>query len=193
MKTLKPLLLLFTALLFTCSSDDDSSGNQITTTTPTITIDINAILALADGADITNLISFGQPAGVSSADWEVELRVGDILSLGQPIGLAAGDELLYDFVEFFDSDFEPVDESVVFQYLEFINCVKDDGTPDPECDDTLSAMEYYTTFSMRSINAEDTFDIDYKYGMEVFIRRDGEADRGPFYIDPKIKIKASTN
>ncbi|MDT0558835.1 hypothetical protein RM697_09255 [Ichthyenterobacterium sp. W332] len=190
MKFFKPLLLLFTVLLFTCSSDDDGGDNAPVVITPTISVDVNVVLALPDGSDITNLVNFGQPIGVSSADWEVELEIGDILTLGQPTGFASGDVLFYDVIVFFDDVGEEVDEVTLAEYLDFINCVKDDGTPDPECDDTLSALEYYTTFSMTSVDAEDDFDINYKYSMEVYIAREGETDRGPFIIDPKIKIKS---
>ncbi|MBT8253179.1 MAG: LamG domain-containing protein, partial [Bacteroidia bacterium] len=78
---------------------------------PEVTADIDAILNLGPPIDpnnpdptlydITEFVSFGQPDGVSSADWLVELEIGQSLEIGQPVGLQEGDELLYTRVDYF--------------------------------------------------------------------------------------------
>ena len=188
MKSSKLALIALVTLFFACSGDDNNNSGPIELI-PTVTANFNAIFALpvpdpaGDPVDITDLVNFGQAAGVSSRDWTVDLAQGDKVTLEQPTGLQAGDVLLY-----YDVLFE--NEAAAELYLEVIDCIEDPtGALFPTCD---IDGDYVTEFAIRAFDASTT-DIELKYDIICYVRRTGEADRGPFLIDPKIKIKSGNS
>ncbi len=177
MKFSKLSFILVLLVVFACKSDDDSSSGP-ETVTPNITIDVDAIIALAANSDITDLVNFGQPVGVSSADYTAELNENDTFRLGVPGGLQAGDQLLY-----YEFDFGPAD-SIIDLYLEALNCIDEFGEPDPTCQ-----SDFVQSIDIRAFNAEDEEDLEWKYDIICYVKR-GDDYFGPYIIDPKIKIKS---
>ncbi|MDT0558834.1 hypothetical protein RM697_09250 [Ichthyenterobacterium sp. W332] len=185
MKFHKPLLILVSLLLFTCSSDDD--GNSIITILPNITLDINAINALPDGSDITDLVNFGQPLGVSTRDWEVELEEGGVLRFEQPGGLDSDNVLFYSRVDYFDpTGTTPAPEAE--DVISFI--VPDDAMQVEDPNFPGTGFNVYDKIELVAINADDDNDLDYKYDIRVMIQVNGDLLPNYYFIDPKIKIKA---
>ena len=163
--------------------------------TPPITTNIDVILALpgeptfANPIDITELVSFGQPAGVSSADYEVTVKIGDLVNFEQPQGLQPGDKLWYDFANWFDAADQPIDFGVVDQFVQYII------PPDAQNVQVLNPEGFVFVSDkviFRNINANPDNDLNWKYDLIVFIERNG-IFTGPYKIDPKLKIKTTTS
>lgn len=198
MKISKLILFAFLSItIISCGSDDsDDNTSQRVVVKPTITLDIDEAILRNPGDDITDLISFGQPSGVSTFDYTVELKVGDILKLKQPMGLDAGDIMYYSRFDFFIEDpfdfgnYIPVDENEVYGvYLDIVQPVSFDSPSVVE--DPFQPGTYISdTLGLKSIDAEND-DLEWKYDIQVVLYKDGSF-YGYYTIDPKIRIKGRT-
>ncbi|MFY9242596.1 MAG: hypothetical protein WAO74_06180 [Polaribacter sp.] len=174
-------ILLFSAILFSCSSSDSETP---LIEAPNITFDVNAAILLAPGSDITSLVTFnGQPA----ATYTSTLELNSILSVGRPGGLLASDEFIYDNVVFKDNNGEEViiDENTLISSDGNLKITVPAGKPADYYDGNYDI----DVFNVQAIKTSSTGDIDYKYDLYVIIKRNG-TEYGPFLIDPKIKIRS---
>ncbi|WP_431134074.1 hypothetical protein [Psychroserpens mesophilus] len=186
------LLVVLSITIFSCGSDDDDNDSQEpqnVNINPTITINTDAVIALPPDSDITGLVDFGQPNGVSTSDYLVELTLNDLFTLKRPEGLLPGDVFLIFDIEFYDEldglvDYEDDVEP-------FLGLVIPDGQPSDYYTSTEATNEGVPVVIFRADNALDNNDLDWKYNIICYITRDG-TEYGPYIIDPKIKIK-STN
>lgn len=178
------LLTIFSLSLFTCGSDDDSADEtiELTIVAPSASIaNVDAILALPADSDITDLVSFGQASGVSSADVLSVLELNNQFVLQRPAGLLPSDEFIYSDIYFYDE----LDEQIEFvggidQYLELVIPIGE----------TADYYEFYpTTAILQVIDADSDFDLNWKYDIVCYIIRD-DVEYGPFIIDPKMRIKS---
>lgn len=192
MKFSKPLLILFALVLFSCGNDDD--GNPIIIpigedVMPSSTIDVEAVLALPAGSDITGLVTFGDDPSVNASDYQSEVGLSDTFILDMPQGLAPGDEFLYSNVFFLNQANEDIesdpDTLIVGGYLQ---AVLPEGVTGITAQDYYSQM-FFPSIAFRVIDAEDFTDVNWKYDIECYIRR-GVDEFGPYYIDPKLRIKS---
>lgn len=177
------LLTIFSLSLFTCSSDDSDDDNQtVTKVIPDTSIeDVDAILALPPDSDITNLISFGQPNGVSTADHESVVEKNDRFVLDKPEGLLPTDVFVYQNIYFYDElDTEVPFEDGMDQYLKL---VIPSGESNSYYDNNPTKVIFKTIYV-------DDYDLNVKYDIECTITRDGTV-YGPYIIDPKLRIKGS--
>ncbi|WP_033958531.1 hypothetical protein [Psychroserpens jangbogonensis] len=176
-------LAILTITIASCGSDDDSGSgtpDQIVIT-PSVSIgDIDGILALPPGTDITDLISFGQPNGVSTADQESVLELGERFVLARPAGLLSTDIFIYDAIYFFDELDEEIDYDLfISQYLTLVI---------PSGESASYYEEAPTTVLLNVDDVEDEFDLNWKYDIECYIVRES-VEYGPFIIDPKLRLK----
>ncbi|WP_456442216.1 hypothetical protein [Psychroserpens sp.] len=180
------LLAMFSLSLFTCGSDDDSIDDtlELTIITPSPSIaNVDAILALPADSDITDLVSFGQATGVSTADVLSVLELNDQFVLQRPAGLLPDDIFIYENIYFYDEIDELIEfEGEIDQYLELIIPIGE-------------TADYYelspTTVILQVIDADIDFDLNWKYDIECYIERGG-VSYGPFIIDPKMRVKRKT-
>ncbi|RNC86233.1 MAG: hypothetical protein ED556_08010 [Winogradskyella sp.] len=182
-------------ILLSCNDDDDNTQNS-NIITPNITLDLNGVLSRPAGADITDLINFGQPNGVSAGDYLVELNVGTRLRLEQPSGLAAGQSLLYSRIFFFEEN--PSDPGVFDVQVDTLD-VYDvwldrlraaPGDPEAAVNPNDFGRSISEFFELIAIDAPDSDDIDYKYEIEIALRLPNGSISDYYYIDPKIRIKS---
>lgn len=186
MKISKCILLTILSLsLFTCGSDDDSTEEtpELTIITPSTSIaDVDAILALPANSDITDLVSFGQASGISTADHETILELNDIFRLERPEGLLPGDIFYYGGLYFSDLDGEEIGEGFVSNFLER-------NIPSGE---PLDYYDFPVPNYIYDVIGNSLNDLEWKYDIECFIIRDG-TEYGPYWIDPKVRLKGSSN
>lgn len=190
MKYLKYIPFVLGLLMLSCDEDDNEEVQQIIEERlpidilSSISVDIDDIVALPIGSDITNLVDFGQPAGVSAADYTVELEVDDTFTLSPPSGLGTGDSFLYSAFFFLDENGDPFDET---QFLSSDFPEDTQFIADPEDPD----FEVFDRIRFTAIDAEDENDRLLKYDIEIFIFRETTNEFiGPYFVDPKIQIKS---
>ncbi|MFD1061835.1 hypothetical protein ACFQ1Q_01155 [Winogradskyella litorisediminis] len=199
--------LAFGLLLFnTCDSDDGPSQDEIdsalfpTSSTvnfePDVTLDVDAVLNLPAGSDISNLINLGQPAGQSAAEFESVVRLQDVVILGQPTGIAQDDVLLYSFD--FDIILDNGDRLTPQQQIDIYDSVV---ITTENIDDVVGQQNIVVDFRPSDgaplINfigltpsfADQNSDLNFKYDIECWILRN-DVLNGPYIIDPKIRIKS---
>lgn len=175
--------IILSITLFACDSNDD---DNTTTETPSVIVDVDAIIALAPNSDITSLVTFN---GQNAATYTTELNVGSSLRVDRPGGLLPNDIFTYsDIIVSVDVAGELIE--LGFDEFTFIS---DDGNlqfiiPAGQPSNYFDLTEV-TVFELQAIDADATLDIDYKYDMEVFVERNSVVF-GPYYIDPKIRIKS---
>lgn len=195
MKITKTLILIFTVVLFSCGNDDD--GNRVVlpigeNIRPSSIIDVEAVLARAAGSDITDLITFGDDSNVPAYDYTSEVNLYDTFTLGSPQGLATGDEFLYSDVLFLNQFDEEVEVSETDYIVGgYIQAVLPEGVTGISVDDYYGQM-FIPTIAFDVIYAEEFVDVNWKYDIECYIRRGGD-EFGPYYIDPKLRIKGRTS
>ncbi|RZN83513.1 MAG: hypothetical protein EVB11_04885 [Winogradskyella sp.] len=185
------LLAALSIFLLNCNSDDDS--NTSSDITPNVTIDINGILALPAGSDITSLVTF---EGANPFDYLAELEVGQSLRLTQPSGLASGEALLYSRLFFFEENLlDPgvfdiqIDTADV--YGAYLNkFIAPPGSVEAFENPNDFNRNISTFLDLTVFDAMDNDDIDYKYDIEVAIREADGSVSDYYYIDPKIRIKS---
>ncbi|MGJ8743144.1 hypothetical protein [Polaribacter sp.] len=184
MKTTNLLyVFLISTILLSCSSSNDDS-EQGASDVPSVTFDVDEVIALTAGTDISNLVSFnGEPA----ATYTTELNVNSTLTVGRPDGLLATDELEYYDVVVKNSSGDIVDFDEVTNISNdgFLKLVIPDGKPS----DYYNGNEPVDIFEIQAINADEQSDIEYKYDLEIYIIRNNVI-YGPYIIDPKIRIRA---
>lgn len=187
MKNFKLLFIAILAITFiSCDSDDDS--NTLTNDTPTVSFDVDAVIALPAFSDITSLVTVnGQPA----ADYLSELEVGARLILERPDGLLVSDILLYDFLVVFDTEgIEIGFDNNLLSSDSNLSLIVPDGEPS----DYYGANGFpdfetgVPTIIIEAVDNDQT-DVDYKYEFDITIERGGTVF-GPYTIDPKIRIKS---
>ncbi|MFD1061826.1 hypothetical protein ACFQ1Q_01110 [Winogradskyella litorisediminis] len=176
-------LMLFSVTLFNCDSDDDNNTN---TDVPAVSFDVTSVIALAPNSDITNLVTFN---GQNAALYTTELSVGSTLRVGRPEGLGTNDIFTYDeVIVSFEDNGEIIeinfDENTFISSDGFLQYIIPAGQPSNYFD-----LDEITVFEIQAIDANATVDIDYKYEMSVFIERDN-ITYGPYFIDPKIRVKS---
>jgi hypothetical protein len=182
------ILVFVLAILGSCSSDDDANTGQ--TVSPNFTSDIDAIIALPSGSDISTLVDFGQGIGNSAADFTSEVSLNDTFELKPPTGLASTDEFFYVdifFTDEFGGEIEAID-LIVGGRLEAVL---------PEGITGISAEDYYLQdniplIALKVIDVDDNDDITWKYSFECEIIRNG-VEYGPYFVDPRLKLKSRTN
>ncbi|MFK7781696.1 hypothetical protein [Psychroserpens sp.] len=199
MKLSKFIFLTFLSItLFNCGSDDSSDDGDDTpqpqVIVPTITLDVAEAILRTPGSDITDLVDFGQPNGVDTSEYLVELSIGDIYNPGQPQNLATGEMLYYSNYTYFEEN--PLDPGVYDQFIDgedllgvYFNAVFPESTVSPATiEDPFSPTDdVWESLGLEIIDADDD-DIDWKYDLEVLIVKDGTA-YGYYTIDPKLRIK----
>lgn len=189
MKILKLTLIAFTLIFMSCESDDESSDTSDPIQhIPNITIDVDAVIALPADADITHLVSFGQPENVSTADFLIELNQNDSFTLGIPEGLGPNDTFYYRDLKYFNNlDVElPFDE---VQEL-FAFTVPEDGDLIPNPDIDHPDTDIFKICTYESIGVASPIDVDLKYDVNIYIKRNDDYF-GPYKIDPKIRIRSA--
>ena len=175
-------LFIVTTILVGCSSSDNT---QDLSDTPTVSFDVDAIIALTPGQDISSLVSFN---GQSAATYTSELELNGILNVGRPEGLLSTDEF-----EYYDVLIKDIDNNEIeFDETTYIS---EDGNlkfvvPNGKPSDYYINSDDYTidVFEIQAINADAQSDIEYKYDLEVMITRNG-TEYGPYIIDPKLRIR----
>ena len=100
----KYLLPLLSLLLFACPSDDDNITQLPNVIETNLDIDVNAIIALPDGSDISNLVDFGNGPGLGVFNYQVELNLGDSFVLRQPLNVGSNVTLWYSRLDFSEPD-----------------------------------------------------------------------------------------
>ncbi|MBT8288531.1 MAG: hypothetical protein HKN00_06610 [Flavobacteriaceae bacterium] len=196
MKNSKLILVLVLILALSCKNDDDSPRTPITIS-PEITIDIGAIIDIAPAVpdfdnpvNITALVNFGQPVGVSSADYLVEMRLNDTFTLDIPSnGLGPNDKLWYDYEIWYDEFDEPLNLLTVYTYID--DTYPSDAVLIDHPDFPPGVVGLSDRIRFINIAADDS-DLNWKYDIICFIESDG-VFYGPYVIDPKIKIKSTSS
>ncbi len=186
------LLLLSVVLITACNSDDDGNNGEIIVE-QNFSADVDAIIALPPGSDISFLVNFGQPAGQSAAEAETEVELNNTLEIGRPTGLQNDDIFVYNDIVFRDENGEIIpptglDGLIIDGKLEFVvPQVILDVLPNTTA--TVYYSANYTDFALKVIDAEDDIDTILKYDIECSIERGGQVF-GPYFIDPKIRVKS---
>jgi hypothetical protein len=187
MKILKFSLIAFTLIFMSCSSDDESSDTPDPIQyTPNITLEVEEIILRANGADITDLVSFGQPSGVPTSDFLIELNQNDCFKLGIPEGLGPNDTFYYRRLDFFENDIE-LDGDTIGSLFALDIPEEGDEIPNPDVNDPGTNIFKVCTY--QAIGVAPIVDIDLKYDVIIYIKRNDDFF-GPYTIDPKIRIKS---
>ena len=206
MKSLKYILLsVLCCTVYNCNDDDPTQDELDRLLFPTENpvnfsvdpiIQIDAILALPPGSDISTLIDFGQGPSVSAAEFESVVRLEDIVIFGQPSGLQNDDALFYDldFNIILDNDevLTPNDQIIQFG-TRVVNTVNIDAIVGGQNIETesipVSGEPILSQIGISAFVEDETEDLIFKYDMECWIRRN-DVLNGPYIIDPKIRVKS---
>ncbi len=201
MKRSNYTLIILSLWLTACSFGDDDGGNQElpfeVTIIPDITVQVDEVLNRPPGSDITDLVDFGQPSGVSSSDFTLEVQFGQRIIFDQPSsGLGLNQGILYSRLAFFEENpadpgvFDvPVDTLDIYGSL-FDKSVADPGSGNAvefQGDNNRSLSSF---LNLEVIGQDNTEELEYKYEIEVAIY-DDETVVGYYVIDPKLIVKAN--
>ena len=198
----KPIYLLLVLSLFCIACDfgnDDEPQDPPfeTTILPEITVDINEVLNRPAGSDITDLVDFDQPSGVSTSDYTIELQFGQRIIFDQPTsGLGLNQGILYSRLSFFEENpSDPGVFNVPVDTLDLYGSLFEKTVADPSSgnsvefpgDDNRSLSSF---LNLEVIGQDNTEELEYKYTIEIAIL-DDETVEGYYTIDPKLIIRAN--
>ncbi|WP_431157971.1 hypothetical protein [Winogradskyella poriferorum] len=198
----KPIYLLLGLALFCTAcdfgNDDEPQDPPVEATIlPDITVNIDEVLNRSPGSDITDLVDFDQPSGVSTSDYTIELQFGQRIIFDQPTsGLGLNQGILYSRLSFFEESptspgvFDvPVDTLDLYGSL-FEKTVADPGSGNSvefPGDNNRSLSSF---LNLEVIGQDNTEELEYKYTIEIAIL-DDETVIGYYTIDPKLIIRAN--
>ncbi|MBT8310334.1 MAG: hypothetical protein HKO72_03320 [Flavobacteriaceae bacterium] len=167
MKSLKFLFLAGIIALFAvaCNNDDDNNTDQPQNFPVVLTVDVDALLLLAAGSEASSVANFGQPAGVSNADYTTEARIGDMITFSLQSNLAT-DVFVIDSLNYASGD--------DLLSLEFVVPRGELGQPE---------------YVLDVLDAYDAEDAEMKYVLGFSVIRNA-VQSGYYFIDPKIRIRS---
>ena len=171
MKLTKILIFALVFTLISCGGSDDNNDNDTTPITQNVTASVDvAALMSSGGTDASAFANFGQPAGVSNADFTTSVITDDrIIFRGTPTS-SSNQRILVKRIEYVSGP-DIIDDIIVFV----------DPSESGVQDDAATVYDIFD-------GGNDGDEV--KYNLIFTIETNGVEDPLEYFIDPKIRIRS---